>query len=150
MAQKQNFYSKQSTNSTIAWMAMVLSVTALIVSLVVFTQSQGGVPGTLKDLQMQVQSLREQAAINNAVKSLENLRSGIASGGIPIAEAQNKITQIRSDLSAVMQNAGPDAKKTLQSVDNELVTLGQSLKGGTVSVLNLLDKAIVALKKFIQ
>lgn len=140
--------SKPDNTNTLTWIAIVLSVSALIVSLAVYSQNQGGF--SMQEIQQEVRSLKQQAAFNKALQSMEELRREVASGSVAVTEVQSRITVIRNELSAGFVDASDAAKKSWQALDNVLADIGTNIRSGTVSVLDALDKAIVSLKNQIQ
>lgn len=137
---------KPHDSNILAWVAILLSTVAFIVSLVGYTQTQGGPAEVVKDLQLQVETIKQKEAVNSAVKALEDLQKGVKSGAIKLSEAEDRLIEIRSDLSLAFQNAGAEAQQAWKKVDDELALIGKNIKGGTVTVLDQLEKAVRNLK----
>lgn len=145
------FKLKDPSTNSLAWLALLVAAVALVMATLVYSQSRGGLlPGIKSDAQMGLKTVEQQAAVMRAMQSLEDLRSGVASGVIPASEVQSRLSQIRSDLARAYQNASVEAKKTWLVVDNVLAQIGQDLKVGTLTILDALDKGIRNLKKFIR
>lgn len=134
--------------TTVAWLAIIISSLALIMSMLVYSQLRG-FSNLGKDIKTSVVSVEQQKAVKTAMQKLEELRAGVSSGAIPVSQVQSRLTQIRYDLSLAFQNAGEGAQKVWETIDAGFTTIGGAIKNGSVAVLDALDAAILALKNLI-
>lgn len=139
------------TTNTLSWLAIVISILALILALVSLNKpAREKLAETSSDLQLQVKSLQQQVEINQSRQRLEDIRQRLASGNADLTEAQKDIAQIRSDLKDRFQDAGEVSKQFWQQLDEKLNQVEINLREGGVNVLETIDKALDALKTKIK
>ncbi|MBI2086069.1 hypothetical protein HYT74_01885 [Candidatus Daviesbacteria bacterium] len=141
------------TGNTLAWVAIGISILALIISLMALNQPARVRPASetaSQDLQTQIKSLQQQFDINQARQKLEDVRQRVATGGADMTQIQKDIAQIRNDLRERFQNAAEITKQSWQQLDDELNQVEISLKEGGANILDAIDKAINTLKTKIR
>lgn len=139
------------TTNALSWLAIVISILALILALVGLNQpAREKLAETSSDLELQIESLQQQVEINQSRQRLEDIRQRLASGNADLTEAQKDIAKIRSDLKGRFQNAEEVSKQFWQQLDERLNQVEINLREGGVNVLETIDKALDVLKTKIK
>ncbi|MEX0650161.1 MAG: hypothetical protein WD200_04105 [Candidatus Andersenbacteria bacterium] len=134
------------TNSTIAWLALLVAVVALIFGVVAFNRSGRDVPVVVEE---QAQETSEDIELNaariRAETQLAALRARVAAGE-GYEEVREEALEVRSDLEVAYANASVEARQQWQEIEPELEQLEAQLREESADALTALDSVLDRLR----
>jgi hypothetical protein len=168
------------TNSTLSWIALALSVIAIIISLIAFNRASQARSVILGDTQtivtptpiiesdpnvivvtptLQAQSgfplnpsgNDRQAAIQRAQEDLQEVRQVVAATGYqPNTNAATEVGRIRNDLRLIFLDANLSARQAWQNIDSSMQEVELRLQSGGANLSASFDRALQALSQDID
>lgn len=138
---------------TMSWIAIGLSLLALIVSFLAITQVSSDAREELsRGENVQVMTVADQVELDQARQRLTEVRNNVAENGQDAyQEAQAELADIRADLRTRYQNADEQTQQTWQNdIEPRLEEAEQALRENSLDALSALDRAIESLESEIR
>jgi hypothetical protein len=141
----------QKTQTTMTWIALVLSALAFVTAVASYNRVAPVEAGDLtREIQMQVRSLQQEIQVARIRSRLEDLRAGIEANTIATEDVQEEVAQIREDLRDAFVGAGTAARESWETADMQLAQIDENLRSGVVDILESLEEVIRKLRQDIK
>ena len=128
---KEVIYMKSNPAS---WIAIVLSVIALIISLVAWNiASKNSLQGRIQSLQQGSQNLSQQLSLQQARQRLQEISSGLSTNN-NYDQALKDVTALRESLRMNFQHTTAQTQESWQNADSQLKTIQEQLQAKSTQV----------------